>query len=378
MKTLISLILLPLSCLIFATGKCCALQTTEIVLNSKPAIVTIVILDANRHPIRFGTGFFISPNRIVTNSHVAKGVQYAQITDLIGTEYTLDTLIADNPNIDLAVLAVKETNYHFLAVNEAMPVEGQNILVIGNPEGFVGTVSTGIVSALRPNQRFQISAPISPGSSGSPILNESGEVIGIAQSTLTEGQNLNFAICASEISVVLKNGIINAPIAVVPKEASPSIDETTKREAAVALIDRYMKATSDGKPIDLYPFVTTPTIAYWYGIDNCTPEQAMRTIVSHYKKWPQQKITYDIRQLTFQNFWGQSGCRVRLPFKWWASDGKKSIHGESELEAIIRLDGDSNQYRICNIRNNSLPKEEVSPTPHTFATPNYILVPVNK
>jgi hypothetical protein len=362
MKTPISILFLQLCCLIFATGKCSALQTTDIVLNSKPAIVTIVILDANRHPIRFGTGFFISPNRIVTNSHVARGVQYAEITDLMGTEYMLDTLLADNPSIDFAVLTVKETNYHFLPVSEAMPVEGQNVLVIGNPEGFVGTVSTGIVSALRPKQRFQISAPISPGSSGSPILNESGEVIGIAQSTLTEGQNLNFAICASETSVVLKNGIINAPIAVVPKEASPSIDEAAKRGAAVALIDRYMKATSDGKPIDLYPYITTPTIAYWYGIDNCTPEQAMRSIVSHYKKWPQQKLRYDISQLTYQNVW-PNACRVKLPFKWWASNGKTSIRGESELEAIIRLDADSNQYRICNIRNNNLPREEVSPSP---------------
>jgi S1-C subfamily serine protease len=73
--------------------------------------------------------------------------------------------------------------------------EGQKVIVIGNPEGLQWTASDGIIAALRTDQKLiQITAPISPGSSGSPVLDENGKVIGIATAFWKEGQNLNFAI----------------------------------------------------------------------------------------------------------------------------------------------------------------------------------------
>ena len=78
--------------------------------------------------------------------------------------------------------------------------EGQRVLVIGNPEGLYGTVSDGIISAFRDDGNIiQITAPISPGSSGSPVLNEKGEVIGIATYYGKEGQNLNFAVSSNAL-----------------------------------------------------------------------------------------------------------------------------------------------------------------------------------
>jgi hypothetical protein len=76
------------------------------------------------------------------------------------------------------------------------------VVVIGAPEGLSNTVSTGIVSAIRRIQGrtlVQISAPISHGSSGGPVLNMRGEVIGVSVSVLSEGQNLNFAVPATEL-----------------------------------------------------------------------------------------------------------------------------------------------------------------------------------
>jgi len=71
---------------------------------------------------------------------------------------------------------------------------GDTVLVAGNPKGLEATFSRGIVSAIRSNpDLIQIDAPISAGSSGGPVVNESGEVIGVATSSLTQGQNLNFA-----------------------------------------------------------------------------------------------------------------------------------------------------------------------------------------
>jgi hypothetical protein len=90
------------------------------------------------------------------------------------------------------------------ALSSAEPVEGQSVLVIGNPEGYTGTVSHRIISAFRDNGNIiQITAPISPGSSGSPVLNAKGEVIGIATAVVKEGQNLNFAVSSKALLLLM-------------------------------------------------------------------------------------------------------------------------------------------------------------------------------
>jgi len=81
---------------------------------------------------------------------------------------------------------------------------GDVVYVAGNPEGFEGTFSQGIVSALRGSEYFQITAPISHGSSGGPVLNNRGEVIGVAAGIFSQGQNLNFAIPVSKLAPMLK------------------------------------------------------------------------------------------------------------------------------------------------------------------------------
>jgi hypothetical protein len=75
--------------------------------------------------------------------------------------------------------------------------EGEQIVVIGNPEGLEQTISSGLISGIRDvdgRKLFQISAPISGGSSGSPVFNQRGEVIGVVVSSIESGQNLNFAV----------------------------------------------------------------------------------------------------------------------------------------------------------------------------------------
>lgn len=79
---------------------------------------------------------------------------------------------------------------------------GDTVYVAGNPEGLEGTFSQGIISAVR-GRYIQITAPISHGSSGGPVLNQKGEVIGIAASSFNEGQNLNFAIGVSDLQLLL-------------------------------------------------------------------------------------------------------------------------------------------------------------------------------
>ena len=99
---------------------------------------------------------------------------------------------------DLAILKVAAYGIKPLSLGDSDAVRvGETVYVAGNPKGLEGTLSNGIISSLRDKDtkgRLQMTAPISPGSSGGPVLNRKGEVIGVSFMTLQGGQNLNFAI----------------------------------------------------------------------------------------------------------------------------------------------------------------------------------------
>jgi S1-C subfamily serine protease len=184
----------------------------EIVKRAKPAVVEIVALDKKGSTRKFGTGFFISSDgQLVTNYHVVDGASSLLAIDYLGTRFPLEPVKYD-PGRDLALLKCQVKEVPFLKLRESdyyhpnEIAEGEKVIVIGNPSGFFGTVSEGIVSGFRKRSwdvlLMQITAPISPGSSGSPVLDENGEIVGIA--TLTSpGQNLNFAIAVRNLAVLL-------------------------------------------------------------------------------------------------------------------------------------------------------------------------------
>jgi len=108
-------------------------------------------------------------------------------------------LFADDKDNDLAVLSVRGLEAPSLALSsERLPRQGSRVYVYGNPLNLEGTFSSGEVSALRGNQFIQITAPISPGSSGGPVFNARGYVVGVADAQLLDSerrsQNLNLAV----------------------------------------------------------------------------------------------------------------------------------------------------------------------------------------
>jgi len=195
-------------------------DTVRLVKNVKPAIVLIQTFDANSRLIGSGSGFFINnKGHIITNHHVIEGAYSATVKTSAGKEYPVEGITAKDIEADIVKLSVNipDSNIVPLKLSTAIPSEGEDIIVIGNPLGFESTVSTGIVSAVRDIPAFgkilQITAPVSPGSSGSPVLNTKGEVIGIATLVVTKGQNLNFAIPSEKILALketAKTPIFNA------------------------------------------------------------------------------------------------------------------------------------------------------------------------
>jgi Trypsin-like peptidase domain len=259
-----------------------------------------------------------------------------------------------NANTDLAVLSVATTNHPYLQLCKSPGVEGQSILVIGNPEGLQGTVTTGIISAIRSTESlFQISAPISPGSSGSPVLDaDSGMVIGVVVSFYKEGQNLNFAIPSWQITELLDNAGHKAYAASPDNTREPAL--STTQEQISLLINSYMVATQDGVPKSLSSYCTTRLID-WYGEKNISIQDAQRSITDYYKKYPIQSTQYDTKKKHVEAIEGSMNSYVAwLDFTWTASNGKTSKSGKSQLMAMVVLTSNGYGYRICAVKNNSL------------------------
>lgn len=170
----------------------------DIVEGAIPSVVQIVVYDITGAKRGEGSGFFIGPDKILTNAHVIENGYSAEVFSE-SEYYDRVTILKSDSNIDLAVIKVDERNEAYLPLEQKQEIRpGERILAIGNPLGLEKTVSDGLVSAIRgvPGglQIIQISAPISPGSSGGPLLNQQGRVIGVTTAMLSEGQNLNFAV----------------------------------------------------------------------------------------------------------------------------------------------------------------------------------------
>lgn len=154
----------------------------QLVKRVKPAIVAIVTYDEKDEPLITGSGFFIRPGQVVTNLHVIRGARRAEIKTLDGKGriYPVAGTLAIDEEGDLALLGVDlpPDRARSSELATELPEEGEQVFVIGNPLKLEGSVSDGIVSAVRelPNigKIIQITAPISRGNSGSPSVQPQG------------------------------------------------------------------------------------------------------------------------------------------------------------------------------------------------------------
>jgi hypothetical protein len=194
-------------------------QLSDLILKNEKAVFSIYTYNEDGSPVATATGFFIDSKGIgITNYHVLEGAYRAKIKLDNGRKYDLKRVLSFNSNTDLAEFSISiphDTLFSYLTLSDKLPLKGEEIFVIGNPEGLESSVSKGIVSSLREFGRkdtvIQITAPISHGSSGSPIMTMEGNVVGIASFDYIEGQNLNFGIEATKIDDLLKNSNKKTP-----------------------------------------------------------------------------------------------------------------------------------------------------------------------
>jgi tetratricopeptide (TPR) repeat protein len=173
----------------------------------EPSVVVVLTYDQEDRLIGQGSGFFISQDGdVITNYHVLQGVSRAVIKAGDKKIYPVKKVVAEDRDADLIRVSVDmaERIVPPLSISTSVPQVGERIVVIGTPLGLEKTVSDGIVAAVREIPDFgkiiQLTAPISQGSSGSPVVNMKGEVVGIATFIILAGQNLNFAIPGENIA----------------------------------------------------------------------------------------------------------------------------------------------------------------------------------
>ncbi len=170
--------------------------------------VLLVMEDKNGQPLSLGSGFFVKQEQIATNLHVVEGATrgYAK---LVGKEakFNIEGYTAIDEKRDLIILKVTAIGTQTIPLgNSDLAQVGETVYAVGNPRGLEGTFSDGIISSIRPvgsDKLVQITAPLSPGSSGGPVLNRMGEVIGVSVLTISNGQNLNFAIPSNYLKTLI-------------------------------------------------------------------------------------------------------------------------------------------------------------------------------
>ena len=184
---------------------------SQLIQHIEQAVFAIESRDRSGRPVSYGTGFFISSTGIgITNAHVTRGGSAWAIRTSAGQEYRIENILVTNNTYDYCIFKVHGQGFPFLEAAPQSALKGEEIIVLGNPQGIESTLTKGIVSGYKGGTekdiisgRFsegrnfiQIDVAISHGSSGSPVMNMKGQVVGVATLSFEEANciNCNFAV----------------------------------------------------------------------------------------------------------------------------------------------------------------------------------------
>jgi len=179
---------------------------------ASPAVVRIVVRDEDFKQIGLGSGFLVTRDGwVVTNHHVVAKARFATVVLPSQATLFVEGVLALNEEADLAVLKVNGRDLPYLKLSPKGKTfaVGTQVYAIGNPQGLSNTLSEGLISGVRPLPHgltlLQTTAAISPGSSGGPLLDAGGDVVGVTSASLAgpDVQNLNFAVPADKVRQVL-------------------------------------------------------------------------------------------------------------------------------------------------------------------------------
>ena len=187
-------------------------DNTEAIEQASKSVVMLTCYDKDGEPYATGSGFAVFEDGVIVNNyHVIEREAYrvkAQTEG--GISFECPTVLAYDADKDIAILkADRATDLALLPVGTANGLQkGAKVVAIGSPLGLINSVSTGVFSGYMEDNAgsmLQFTAPISHGSSGGALFNDTGEVIGITFATLTEGQSLNLGVPIDDVKALYEN-----------------------------------------------------------------------------------------------------------------------------------------------------------------------------
>ena len=232
-----------------------------------PSVVSVMSYDERGKALSQGSGFFINAQGdVITNLHILRNARRAEIKTSEDTVYPVKVVLAVDKKNDLILLSVNLPQQKVvpLSLSSSVPKEGEKIAVV-----FKQIVSEGIVSAVEDipgaGRIIRITAPLTSGLSGSPVVNMRGEVIGIATLQTAQGKNLNAAVPNEEIAKLISRkpaavsagGQGNPPVAVSPGEdpfvSGMKFFKTARFDEARAYFEKAVK--QDPKKSEAYFYI---------------------------------------------------------------------------------------------------------------------------
>jgi len=341
----------------------------EIVSHTKQSIIEIGNLDRYGKLSSVGTGFFVSSDGFaITNYHVIKGASQIIGLSTNGANYIFEKVVFVAPGADLAVLKFLAVDVPYLRLgNSKAAVEGQHILVIGNPNGLQGTVSDGLISAFREDRSYmQITAPISPGSSGSPVLDEEGKVIGVAVSQIVEGQNLNFAIPVEKLTEAwsAKKSSPGPEVALSPptttNEPVPTPNSTPLPAAPPSptqdlnnFVKQFVTSGNSGPEIEISFYADEVD---YFDNGKVTKEFVVEDIKKYNQRWPGRRYWVDGEPKVEIVDSARDVARAIVTLRFVVQNRQKTIWGSCENVIFIR-DASTNP-KVMSVRSKFLSHHE--------------------
>ena len=198
--------------IMFFTITLATAQTPQDIAKDARVSTVNLMMDNNS----YGSGFFVTPEHIATSYHVIEGAKSGHVSPVLQKEkFDIVGIAAADKENDLVILQVFGIVGKPLPIGDSKTVDVMDkVIVVGNPAGIDGTVTTDVISNILGDKYFLMSAPISPGSSGGAVLNERGEVIGITTGSILEknekkknlnrNQNLNLAVPSNYLTPLVE------------------------------------------------------------------------------------------------------------------------------------------------------------------------------
>jgi serine protease Do len=243
------------------------LSSGEVYEASKKAVVTIHVTDTAFNTVQ-GSGFFINANGVaVSNYHVFKDYAEGYVETFDGNSYKIEKILKSDPARDWVIfkLVPQSKTFNYLTLHNGIAAIGDKCFAIGSPKSFKLTISEGIISQMREdNEVIQTTTPFTHGSSGGPLFNGKGKVIGITTAIVHGEGNLNFAVNINVLKSSLKPYL--------PKLNNGNTGTVNATDAKVQIIKAYIAAEDSRNLYDITTKLSDAMVKY-YDIANPTIAQ---------------------------------------------------------------------------------------------------------